>query len=725
VFSADDGSGNELWSTNGATAQLVADLNPNGGSYPDGFLTIGTQVFFSADDGLLGREIWMTDGTTAGTVNAGDIRPGAEGSYPSNLIDLNGAALMVADDGVRGAELWLCAGPEATVLFAELIPGPAGAAPRDFVRTAAGDVVFAATLPASGAEPFIARPGGAQLLADLWPGANGSNPVSLRALGNELWCQANDGALGDQPWRVDAATGAASLVRDLGRPIVGGHSSYPYGATALEQTLLFAADDLLHGYELWRSDGTSAGTYRVIDIAPGVAGSDPNSLTACSQGIAFAATNGTAGSELWFSDGTIGGTYMIDARPGPDGVQPSSLVAVGNRVFFAGLDANYETELWVSDGTAAGTVQVADVNPGGSSYAQPLCALNGQLVFAADDGSTGTELWISDGTTTGTIQLADIRAGGDSSYPYSVVALGTRAVFIADDGVNGRELWVTNGTPAGTALLLDLRSGPASADIDQFVLARDRAYFTANDGVTGYELWVTDGTVAGTRLVRDVFPGPGSGAPRWGSVASVGQDRTVVFAGTDGGVDGLEVWRSDGTAANTTPAASLVPGAVSASPFQFARAGTKVFFKAVDPATGTELWSLPIAATRATVAEPFGVPCAGLSAPHALPIGLPSAGNLQFGIALDQAPPTALALLVLGLDRGNLPIGCTLYAASPTTTIATVTNGVGSASLPAGIPNVPAFVGQVLVAQWGALSPGGPALGTAVLSNGLFLVVGG
>ena len=213
--------------------------------------------------------------------------------------------------------------------------------------------------------------------------------------------------------------------------------------------LFFAADDGVHGRELWTSDGTAAGTRLVKDINPGRPGPDdfaPQRLTRVGRQLFFQADDGVRGRELWKSDGTDAGTRLVkDIKSGrPDLYDsPEELTSVGGELFFRGNDGVHGLELWRSDGTAAGTRLVKDIRSGRASFGpHNFKAVGRRLFFAANDGKHGYELWTSDGTAAGTRLVRDVWPGRrHGSRPDLLTNVRGTLFFVASEPRHGKELW--------------------------------------------------------------------------------------------------------------------------------------------------------------------------------------------------------------------------------------------------------------------------------------------
>ncbi|MCP4657090.1 MAG: DUF11 domain-containing protein, partial [bacterium] len=267
--------------------------------------------------------------------------------------------------------------------------------------------------------------------------------------------------------------------------------SGPADLTNVNGTLYFQAYDGVNGHELWKSDGTSAGTVMVKDIIPGGASLGMGNLTNVNGTLYFWANDGVNGVELWKSDGTAGGTVMVkDIYPGSSNSNPALLTNVNGTLYFRGYDGVNGYELWKSDGTAGGTVMVKDIYPGGSGSGPAyLTNVNGTLCLRADDGVNGLELWKSDGTAAGTVLVKDIYPGIGPSFPSDLVNADGMLYFQANDGVNGYELWSSDGTAAGTLLVVNIVPASGGSSARPLLATGGQLFVSADDVIHGSELW--------------------------------------------------------------------------------------------------------------------------------------------------------------------------------------------------------------------------------------------
>ncbi|MCY1076005.1 HYR domain-containing protein [Archangium lansingense] len=378
--------------------------------------------------------------------------------------------------------------------------------------------------------------------------------------------------------------------------------------TALGNTVYFASPSASTGSELWKSDGSPAGTVLVKEVMPGPEGSDPSPFGELNGSLFFTARGNTLGTELWKTDGTPSGTVRLLSVPNgeiPTDVPISEWARVGGTLFFPAQFSG-DKELWKTDGTPEGTTRVKDIAPGDiSSLPYSLTALGSSLYFSATtSGFAPRSLWKSDGTEAGTVEVwsppspAGVQriheVGGSllvqvtsSAYPVSSlwksdgtaagtvkvvnlpevrksVVLGNRLVMWMDSG-----MWVTDGTEAGTRALHPV----SHASWHPSVTVGSQLFFLGTDSSHGLELWTTDGTPEGTRLVKELRPGAVDGA----LLAMAALDGALYFMGTDTW-GAVQLWKTDGTEAGTVKVMQLPAGEDTPSGLGMASAGGRLFF---------------------------------------------------------------------------------------------------------------------------------------------------
>jgi ELWxxDGT repeat protein len=220
--------------------------------------------------------------------------------------------------------------------------------------------------------------------------------------------------------------------------------------------------------------------------------SDPDYLVALGSTLYFRANDGTDGTELWKSDGTSAGTVMVKDIYPSGSSYPGDFAAIGSTIYFQADDGTNGYELWKSNGTTAGTVMVKNINPSADSYPNGLTVLGSTLYFEANNGTDGYELWKSDGTTAGTVMVKNIDTASNSGNIRAITLHGNLLYFQAeDDGVYGEEMYLSDGTEAGTMRI------PAPSETDYVncdcydnpvVSTSIGVFFTYYDSTVGYEL---------------------------------------------------------------------------------------------------------------------------------------------------------------------------------------------------------------------------------------------
>lgn len=467
--------------------------------------------------------------------------------YTSHVDQLPGFVFVdPAGDGCRIFEVDSAAGTMTPVAHL----GEAGARIETVLGAAGGRTYFEGITAATGLELWRTdgTPAGTFLLLDATPGPDPTYGFRNFAAGDPWsYFYRHLPETGWEPWRTDGTPEGTALLADLnpGEAGSGGGWSNEFRVNGFRGPYFyFFADDGTHGREVWRTDGTAAGTVAVSSFEPDPYASEVVDFAALPSAMILSGRTYGGPAELWRIDGPAEGTERLLTFPVGYSAHVRPLAIRGDRALLE-IDKGGSIHLWVTDGTADGTIEVITLPQAAApSFGRPLPVANGWIFFARD-AAHGVEPWTTDGTPQGTHLLVDVRPGPEDSAAggWPTATLGGRALLPLDDGVHGRELWITDGTAAGTGLVKDLE--PGREDIRNLRLLGEQ------DGYELFEyegeLWATDGTAAGTHPIDDL-----------GRTVSPSDPLRLARVGERVYFDALfEAWdrhpfRSDGSEAGTT-----------------------------------------------------------------------------------------------------------------------------------------------------------------------------
>lgn len=194
----------ELWRTDGSPASFTRIASFSRFQNPVLLGNAGDRMLFAIDDGVHGREPWVTDGTAEGTSLLADITAGPASTTLRSGVSLGDRALFAADDGTFGLEPWVSDGtPAGTHMVADIAPGKASSIQNE-IGVMKGIAFFAATDTAHGVELWRSdgTAGGTQLAGDLEPGPLSSAPNQLTAADDTLYFTAETIANGRELWAL-------------------------------------------------------------------------------------------------------------------------------------------------------------------------------------------------------------------------------------------------------------------------------------------------------------------------------------------------------------------------------------------------------------------------------------------------------------------------------------------------------------------------------------------
>lgn len=442
LFGCKGVDGNELRSTDGVTITTVRNIR-QGNSNPTGFVKMDNTVYFSADEGIYGNELWKTDGTEVGTMLLADIYAGAKGSSPSDFLEVkasNGAKTLffVAFNAGTGRELYKLENTPgaAPVRISDIVAGSEWSNIGNLtnvngrlyftaknINDADGDRIYRVNTARTG----VQTTGGEIRWAD-----------NLVAKGSTLFFTA---ALGDASLLCKMVNGATSIVKlfELG------HS--PRNLTVVGNYLYFSGSNPGYGRELWRTNAAANDAIRISDTRPGANSSSPANLTNFNGVLHFTAFTDLmdAGPQIFKTNNAL---TWVEAIGGPMTLAFDLEVAGNKLFFFQGVPnesdvklcklENGITTLIKSFGPILGELSVSELG---------MTAAGENVYFGANTVGTGIELWKSNGTEAGTIPTGDIRPDAIGCNLLEIRLAGSDLYLSAHNLAYGQEPWkVANAT---------------------------------------------------------------------------------------------------------------------------------------------------------------------------------------------------------------------------------------------------------------------------------------
>lgn len=606
--------------------------------------TVGNRLYFQADDGVSGFELWSSDGTPSGTqavTSFASAQPFVLLSFFERYFAGVGDSALFAVSANSTVELWTTRGTKNSTRRLE------GVRPLTPFFESDRFVFFMGT-DTAGTElwAFDGRSAPYRVV-DLCPGPC-SGVFRLAANRNEALLSGQTASPIRQIWSSNGTPGNIqrlthfTLTRSV--DVRGGFSDRRFGSWigTVGETHVLSLSDEDHGAELFAIDRTGNGTRLAGDLSVAPANGIPRDLTGLRGGVLYTTCLANRRRELqWLNPVTGERRSLItlprdfcnsELFPSHEFFDPLPIKVVGDLAYFRFSPSSVsKMQLWRTDGTAEGTIPVtefpAQVCPclesevfelggvpvfvvrarRGADLVQELWSTDGSVagtdtltpfplaarefinawgvagrVFLwARNADFEPQLWSSDGTPQGTHQVTDVASG--VAVVGSPMTMGNLALlFLEEDFPSFTQLWRSDGTPAGTSLVRDRVSPREHGDNLIAAVAGGKLFF-----LSGSTLWTSDGTPEGTVAVRDLTPCNDFQLCDPGAMVALDHRVFFVFADEE---HGRELWQSDGSFEGTLLSGDIRPGTRGADPDDLHAAGGRVWFTADDGRHGRELW---------------------------------------------------------------------------------------------------------------------------------------
>lgn len=477
--------------------------------------TKGYKAYFAATDAAHGEELWVTDGTPAGTQLVKDINPGSGSSDINWMQRFNDKVVFAADNGQDGMELWISDGTEAGTRLVRDIHEFASSDPRGFTQVNETQFVFGAkdfeseNYSSRGAQWWLwvsdGTPEGTSMIYQCdtkFPGQDNHTWLSPYCrVGRKVFFKADnkEGTVGEELWVTDGTAAGTVFVKDINDEAIAtgtANSAIDNMVNFYNEKLFLKAFSIQSSNEPWASDGTPEGTYEIFDSNPtfeesgfprGGGASDAGAFPfngkiyfrgySLEKGCELAATNLDKGNYTLFDINRNAPTNDFHSYPDIgvefDGVY-MFCAATG---FDATKSDNFGGELHYTDGTTV-TMQ-SDMGPGSmSNWVKELMVVSGSLYWWNESGDLPEfkqKLFRIDTKSQFPVRVTNLDPDGDKIH--SLRNLGGDLLFATND--ENRSLYAYHYRKEGF--------NPATDSDDLDPEFRTRAEIAAATGIPAVE----------------------------------------------------------------------------------------------------------------------------------------------------------------------------------------------------------------------------------------------
>jgi ELWxxDGT repeat protein len=464
------------------------------------FISAGTKSYFLANTTAAGQQVWVTDGSSAGTHQVTGIISTNQTYGTPILLGLIGTNLVFAQIVSNNTmQLFLTDGTAAgTTTLSSFAQNQYGLVSDSIAINNKVYVALESNLACCEPDLWATDGTGASTVRidsnEGYPTFH-LQPSSLRAFGESVALLTDTENQGVQLSMVNTTTNALTILA------TGSGASYGSTIAAMDSFILYLSGSPNSGQQLWRSDGTLPGTAMVVGLGSGVQFSQLGQnivMTRVGDRAIFQAENAQNGPQLWSSDGTAQATVPLIATPTPSGsgyVQPLLGVA-GTHGYYAVYNGT-DFRVVVTDGTVAGTHVLTDAGPIDQNSV-PGASTPGAQVVAGDDTLTFLYIYHQDASgntkhlyayspkSNSLTHLLDNDLDDVASEP--MLTYGGQLYFRGSDPVHSDNPWVSDGTVTGTHILVNLSNVAPIAGNDSASSEGDAAVtidVLANDSESG------------------------------------------------------------------------------------------------------------------------------------------------------------------------------------------------------------------------------------------------